>query len=57
MTTRTKEIRDELEDVEWYTPTVPMRWEKYHEIIRELCGMIEANQSETAVSSEQGELK
>ena len=57
MTLRTKEIRDELEDVEWYTPTVPMRWEKYHEIIRELCAMIESNQSETNVSSEQGTSK
>jgi len=57
MSTRTKEIRDELEDVEWYTPTVPLSWQKYHEIIRELCSVIEANQSETDVSSEQGESK
>lgn len=53
---RVKEIRDELDDVEWYTPTVPMRWERYHELIRELCTMIEVNQKEKPVSFPKGDL-
>lgn len=52
MTSKTKKIRQELEDVEWYSPTVPMSWQRYHEIIRELCDTIDANQSKRSVSIE-----
>ena len=50
---RIQQIRDELDDIEWYTPTVPLHWRRYHEIIRELCNVIEANQKENLVSDEQ----
>ncbi len=52
-----QEIRAELDDVEWYSgPTVELGWRKYHEIIRDLCQIIEeqANNSAEAVSNEQG---
>lgn len=31
-----KEIEKTLEDVEFYSPTIPLSYQKYHEIIREL---------------------
>ncbi len=34
-------IKEELDDIEWYSPTVPKNWQEYHRIIRELCRMLE----------------
>jgi hypothetical protein len=33
---RIKEIKKLLDDVEFYSPTMPLSYEKYHAIIREL---------------------
>ena len=49
----TKELREELENIEWYNPTIPLHWEHYHKIIRDLCDQIDANvanQTEKPVS-------
>ena len=34
-------VREELNDIEWYSPTVPKNWQEYHATIRELCNMFE----------------
>lgn len=56
-TERIQQIRQHLDDIEWYTPTVPLSWEKYHSIIRELCDLIETNQNKQTVSHWMQELK
>jgi hypothetical protein len=31
-----KAIEKQLDDVEFYSPTMPLRWQEYHSIIRKL---------------------
>ena len=35
-----KEIERKLGDVEFYSPTMPLRWQEYHDIIRELLAVM-----------------
>jgi hemerythrin superfamily protein len=35
------EIKKLLDDIEDYSPTIPLSYDKYHEIIRELIAQIE----------------
>lgn len=38
---RLDEIKSDLDNVDWYTPTIPLPYKQYHAIILELIGFIE----------------
>ena len=49
----TKEIREELENIEWYNPVVPLDYKHYHKIIRDLCDKLDekTNQFDSNLSA------
>lgn len=42
-----EEVEKELEDVEFYSPTTPLRWQKYHAIIRSLIAKLKVKPPRT----------
>ena len=35
------QIKIDLENVEWYSPTMPLPWKEYHKTLIDLCDIIE----------------